>query len=95
MVYTVNGISEVFNLGNTFKLKVFSAQEQHSTASDIDEAVEEEMEERPAIEEEQAPNEEGNKELVAFPQSSSQEKNPQSSPAKTIVVPSTPTFPFK
>ncbi|XP_045910561.1 protein SIX6OS1 isoform X1 [Micropterus dolomieu] len=68
--------------------------EQHSTASDIDEAVEEEMEERPAIEEEQAPNEEGNKELVAFPQSSSQETNPQSSPAKTIVVPSTPTFPF-
>lgn len=53
------------------------------------------MEERPAIEEEQVPNEEGNKELVAFRQSSSQENNPQSSPAKTIVVPSTPTFPFK
>ncbi|XP_044074040.1 protein SIX6OS1 isoform X3 [Siniperca chuatsi] len=69
-------------------------QEQQSTVSDIEEVVEEEMEERVAIEEEQAPSEERNKGLTAFPQSSFQETNPQSSPAKMTAVPSTPTFPF-
>ncbi|XP_070770118.1 protein SIX6OS1 [Enoplosus armatus] len=70
------------------------ALEQQSTVSDIQEAVEEEMEERVDIEEEQAPNKEDNEEFTAFPESSSQETNPQSSPTKMTAVPSTPTFPF-
>lgn len=72
---------------------MFSAQEQQSTVSDIEE--EEEMEESVAIEEEQAPSEEDNEGLTAFPQTSSQETNPQSFPANMTAVPSTPTFPFK
>lgn len=56
--------------------------------------MEEEMEERVAVEEEQAPSEEDER-LTAFSQSSSEETNPQSSPATVNAVPSTPTFPFK
>lgn len=96
MVYTVNAISEVFTIGNALTLKAFSAQEQQSTVSDVEEAEEEEeMEERIAIEEEQAPSEEDNEGQAAFPQTSSQEINPHSSPAIMTAVPSTPTFPFK
>ncbi|XP_070694467.1 protein SIX6OS1, partial [Pempheris klunzingeri] len=69
-------------------------QEQPSAVSDTEEAVEEEKEERVVIEEEQAPGQEDNKGLTAFPQSSSQETNPLSSPTTVKAVPSTPTFPF-
>lgn len=72
-----------------------SAHEQQSTVSDIEEEVEEKMEETVAIEEEQAPSQEDNEGLTAFPQPSSQETNPQSSSATVKAVHSTPTFPFK
>ncbi|XP_037646118.1 protein SIX6OS1 [Sebastes umbrosus] len=64
-----------------------------STVSGAEEAVESEVEEEVAIDEEQAQSEEDNEGLAAF-QSSSQETYPQSSPAKMTSVASTPTFPF-
>ncbi|XP_051260135.1 protein SIX6OS1 isoform X2 [Dicentrarchus labrax] len=64
-------------------------QEQQSIVSDIEETVEE----RITIEE-QLPSKEDNEELAAFPQSSSQEINPESSPETVKAVPSTATFPF-
>ncbi|XP_035532935.1 protein SIX6OS1 isoform X2 [Morone saxatilis] len=63
-------------------------QDQQSVVSDIEETVEE----RITIEEEQPPSKEDNEELAAFPQSSSQEINPESSPATVKAVPA--TFPF-
>ncbi|XP_056286186.1 uncharacterized protein LOC130203791 isoform X2 [Pseudoliparis swirei] len=54
-----------------------------------------EVEEQVALDEEQAMSEEDLGEgLAAFPQSSSQDNNPQAPPVKTAAVPSTPTFPF-
>lgn len=53
------------------------------------------MEEREAVEDEQAPGKEDTEGLAAFPQSSLQETNPQSSPATVKAVPSTPVLPFK
>lgn len=53
------------------------------------------MEERAAIEEEQAPTREDRIGRDAFPQSSPQETNPESSTATAKNVPTTPTFPFK
>lgn len=68
---------------------------QHRPVSTPVSAVEDEVEETVAIDEEQAQSEEDNEGLAAFAQSSSQETNPHSSPAKMSTVPSTPTFPFK
>ncbi|KAI3356172.1 hypothetical protein L3Q82_017424 [Scortum barcoo] len=85
--------SVVYTFREAFMLEVFSAQEQQSTVSDVGEA-EEEMDDRVAVEEEQAPSEEDNEGPAAFPQTSYQENNPQSSLAKMTAVPSTPTFPF-
>ncbi|XP_027146883.1 uncharacterized protein LOC113748156 isoform X1 [Larimichthys crocea] len=69
-----------------------------STVSDVEEEEEvveqEEMEERVAVDEEQAPGKEHNEELAAFPESSPQKTSLQSSPATVKAVPSTPTFPF-
>lgn len=97
MVYAVNATSDnsTFPVGNTFTLKVFSAYEQQSTVSVIEEAEEDEVEEKVVIDEEQAPSEEDNEGVTAFSHSSSQETNPQSSPAEMTAVPSTPSFPFK
>ncbi|TNN29627.1 hypothetical protein EYF80_060224 [Liparis tanakae] len=54
-----------------------------------------EVEEQVAVDEEQAMSEEDHDEgLAAFPQSSSQDNNPQAPPGKTAAVPPTPTFPF-
>lgn len=62
----------------------------------MDEAMEqEEMEVRAVIEEEQAATKDDRIGLDAFPQSSSQETNPESSTATLNTVPKTPTFPFK
>uniref|UniRef100_UPI0037E895BB protein SIX6OS1 n=1 Tax=Semicossyphus pulcher TaxID=241346 RepID=UPI0037E895BB len=70
-------------------------QEHQSTASVIEEAEEEvEIEEGVAKEKEQAPSTEDNGGPTAFPQLSSQDTNPQSSPASVKAAPSTPTFPF-
>ncbi|XP_044221490.1 protein SIX6OS1 isoform X1 [Thunnus albacares] len=77
-------------LSTTFRLNLKS--EKRSAISEVEEAVEEEMEERVAAEEEQAPSKEDNERLTAFCQSSSQEI--QSSPATVKTVPSTSTFPF-
>ncbi|XP_068559438.1 protein SIX6OS1 [Cebidichthys violaceus] len=57
-------------------------------------AVEVEVEEDVAMDEEWAPSEEDNEGLAAFPQSSSRDKHPQSTPLDMTAVPSTPTFPF-
>ena len=54
-----------------------------------------ELEERVAVEEEQAPGKEDDDEPAAFPQPSSQDANPESSLATVKAVASTPTFPFK
>lgn len=81
-----------FPVGNALTLKIFS--EQQCTVSGAEEAVESEVEEEVAIDEEQTQSEEDNEGLAAF-QSSSQETYPQSSPAKMTSVASTPTFPFK
>lgn len=53
------------------------------------------MEVRAVIEEEQAATKDDRIGLDAFPQSSSQETNPESSTATLNTVPTTPTFPFK
>lgn len=53
------------------------------------------MEVRAVIEEEQAATKDDRIGLGAFPQSSSQETNPESSTATLNTVPTTPTFPFK
>ncbi|XP_036965497.1 protein SIX6OS1 isoform X2 [Acanthopagrus latus] len=69
--------------------------EKQPIVSDMDEAMElEEMEERAAIEEEQAPTREDRIGRDAFPQSSPQETNPESSTATAKNVSTTPTFPF-
>ncbi|XP_034742464.1 uncharacterized protein LOC117953478 isoform X2 [Etheostoma cragini] len=60
----------------------------------MDGAEEDEVEEKVVIDEEQAPSEEDNEGVNAFPHSSSQETTPQSSPAGMTAVPSTPSFPF-
>ncbi|KAG8000716.1 hypothetical protein GBF38_017188 [Nibea albiflora] len=66
-----------------------------STVSEVEEVVEqEEMEERVAVDEEQAPGKEHNEELAAFPESSPQRTNPQPSPETAKAVSSTATFPF-
>ncbi|XP_032384968.1 protein SIX6OS1 isoform X1 [Etheostoma spectabile] len=64
------------------------------TVSVMEEAEEDEVGEKVVIDKEQAPSEEDNEEVTAFPLSSSQETNPQSSPAGMTAVPSTPSFPF-
>lgn len=53
------------------------------------------MEESEAVEEEQPQGKEHDETLNVFPQSSSYEANPQSSPATVRALPSTSTFPFK
>ncbi|XP_035859779.1 protein SIX6OS1 isoform X1 [Sander lucioperca] len=80
--------------GQEDQVLVFSAYEQQSTVSVIEEAEEDEVEEKVVIDEEQAPSEEDNEGVTAFSHSSSQETNPQSSPAEMTAVPSTPSFPF-
>nr|XP_020450461.1 uncharacterized protein LOC109957148 isoform X2 [Monopterus albus] len=65
-----------------------------STVSEVEEATEDEVEERATINEDQVPSKEDNEGLTAFSQSSTEETNQKSSPAKTTPVPSTPTFPF-
>ena len=74
---------------STFPWLVFPAHEQPTPVS------EDEVEEKAAADDEQAQSEEDNEGLATFAQSSSQETNPHSSPAKMSTVPSTPTFPFK
>lgn len=96
MVYIVNVISKASTFGNVLTVNVFSVQEQQPVVSDMDEAMEqEEMEVRAVIEEEQAATKDDRIGLDAFPQSSSQETNPESSTATLNTVPKTPTFPFK
>ncbi|KAM9346852.1 uncharacterized protein ABDE67_011166 [Symphorus nematophorus] len=72
-----------------------ASEQWRSTVSDMEEAVEqEEMEESGAVAEEQAPSKEDGEGLTAFPHRSSQETNPESSPATVNAVTSTPMFPF-
>ncbi|KAM7407578.1 hypothetical protein PAMA_003345 [Pampus argenteus] len=77
-------------LSSTFRLNLKS--EKQVIVSEGEEEVEEEMEERTATEEEQAPSKENNEGLAAFSQLSSQEIHSSTATVKT--VPSTPTFPF-
>ncbi|XP_059198962.1 protein SIX6OS1 [Centropristis striata] len=60
----------------------------------MEEAAEDEVEERAALEEEQAPSQKDDEVQAAFVQPSSPEMNPPSCRAETAAVPSTPTFPF-
>ncbi|XP_069011355.1 protein SIX6OS1 [Embiotoca jacksoni] len=68
--------------------------QQQSTVAGAEEALEDEMQERAAADEEPAPSDEYNEGPAVLPQASSVETNPQSFPAKIPAVPSTPTFPF-
>ncbi|KAM6955787.1 uncharacterized protein PEZ65_005508 [Lycodopsis pacificus] len=69
-------------------------QEQETEQEDqvLQSAVE--VEEDVAMDEEQTASGEDNEGLAAFPQSSSRDKHPQSTPLEMTAVPSTPTFPF-
>ena len=68
---------------------------QEPTVSGVEDALEDEMQERVAIDEENPQAEEDNQTDAVFPQTSSQEANPQSEPGKTTAVSSTPTFTFR
>lgn len=92
----VNSVLKDFSLLSFLTLEAFSVQAQESDASDTEKAgQQEEMDRCVAVQEEQAPSTQDNEALAAFPQSSSQKTNPQSSPATVKAVPSTPTFSFK
>ncbi|XP_026232016.1 uncharacterized protein LOC113173014 isoform X2 [Anabas testudineus] len=70
------------------------AIEQQTTSSEIDEPVEDEGENSVSVDEAQAPSNCNNEAFAAFSQSSSQEINQFSSPAKVTAASSTQTFSF-
>lgn len=74
---------------------LFSVYEQQFSVAGVKEDLEDEMQQRVAVDEKQAPNEKDNSGVTIFSQTSSQETYPQSLPEKVTSVPSTPTFPIK
>lgn len=75
---------------------MYSSQQQQSSVSEVEEAVEDNLETEVGTNEVQPPGEEEcNEGLIGFSRSSQESSSDQSTPAKIKVVPTTATFPFK
>ncbi|XP_047456838.1 protein SIX6OS1 isoform X6 [Mugil cephalus] len=75
--------------------RVLAQLEEQPSVPAVEEVLEEEMQVRTAMDEEQAPGEDNSEGHAAFPQTSPQGTNPQTSPAKETALPSPATFPFR